>query len=360
MDKHFFKTVVPTRYWRKLADDRVQCDLCPRACRLKEGQTGFCFVRANEDGQIVLTTYGRSSGFCLDPIEKKPLYHFLPGTPTLSFGTAGCNLACKFCQNWNISKSRAMDQLANLATPEMIAQAAQRSGCRSVSYTYNDPVIFHEYAIAVAQACRAVDIKSVAVTAGYISPIPRQEFFSYMDAANVDLKSFRENFYRKLTGSHLQPVLDTLTYIKHETKVWLEITTLLIPGVNDSPEEIDALTRWIAQHLGNDVPIHFSAFHPDWQMQDKRPTPLVTLMSARQIALNNGLRYVYTGNVYNPRGESTFCQHCGYLLIGREGYTVSTWNLTADGRCNQCRTLCAGIFAAQAGTWGAKRVPVRL
>lgn len=355
-----FKTVVSTRYWHKLAGDRVQCDLCPRACRLKEGQTGFCFVRANKGGEVVLTTYGRSSGFCLDPIEKKPLYHFLPGTPTLSFGTAGCNLACKFCQNWNISKSRAMDQLANFATPEMIAQAAQRSGCRSVSYTYNDPVVFHEYAIAVAQACRAVGIKSVAVTAGYISPIPRQEFFSYMDAANVDLKAFSEDFYHKLTGSHLQPVLDTLTYIKHETKVWLEITTLLIPGANDSPAEIDALTQWIVEHLGNEVPIHFSAFHPDWQMRDKRPTPLATLTLARQIALNNGLQYAYTGNVHNPRGESTFCHHCGHLLISREDYTVSTWNLTPDGHCNQCHTPCAGIFAAQAGTWGARRVPVRL
>ncbi|HEC83826.1 MAG TPA: AmmeMemoRadiSam system radical SAM enzyme, partial [Thioploca sp.] len=249
------QTVVPTRYWHPLEDGRIQCDLCPRACKLKEGQQGLCFVRANQDQQIVLTTYGRSSGFCVDPIEKKPLNHFLPGTPILSFGTAGCNLACKFCQNWDMSKSREMDTLADQATPETIAGAAHKLGCHSVAYTYNDPVIFHEYAIDVAKACRKLDIKSVAVTAAYISETARAEFFSQMDAANVDLKAFNENFYYKLTGGHLQPVLDTLRYLKHETTVWFELTTLLIPGENDSENELEEMTQWVVENLGPDVPM---------------------------------------------------------------------------------------------------------
>ena len=252
----------PTKYWHKLEDGRIQCDVCPRECKLHEGQQGLCFVRANKNDQIVLTTYGRSSGFCVDPIEKKPLNHFLPGTPVLSFGTAGCNLACKFCQNWDMSKSREMDILADQASPEKIARVAKELGCRSVAYTYNDPVIFMEYAIDVAKACREYDIKSVAVTAGYISEEPRKEFFRYMDAANVDLKAFTDEFYWKITGGHLQPVLDTLIYLKHETDVWVELTTLLIPGKNDSEEELNEMTRWVVDNLGPDVPMHFSAFHP--------------------------------------------------------------------------------------------------
>jgi AmmeMemoRadiSam system radical SAM enzyme len=220
-------SVVPTRYWHRLTDGRVRCDLCPRECKLHEGQRGLCFVRACQDGQVVLTTYGRSSGFCIDPIEKKPLYHFLPGTPVLSFGTAGCNLACRFCQNWDISKSRETDTLTDLAGPEEIAEAALRHGCRSVAFTYNDPVIFHEYAIDVAKACRARGLRAVAVTAGYVSPAPRSEFYHHMDAANVDLKAFTDSFYEEVCAARLGPVLDTLEYIHHHTTVWLEITTLL-------------------------------------------------------------------------------------------------------------------------------------
>ncbi len=354
------QTVVPTRYWHPLEDGRIQCDLCPRACKLKEGQQGLCFVRANQDQQIVLTTYGRSSGFCVDPIEKKPLNHFLPGTPILSFGTAGCNLACKFCQNWDMSKSREMDTLADQATPETIAGAAHKLGCHSVAYTYNDPVIFHEYAIDVAKECRKLDIKSVAVTAAYISETARAEFFSQMDAANVDLKAFSENFYDKLTGGHLQPVLDTLRYLKHETKVWFELTTLLIPGENDSENELEEMTQWVVENLGPDVPMHFTAFHPDWKMLNKPPTPARTLSMARRIAIKNGVRYAYTGNVHDQQGASTYCHNCGGTLIGRDWYILSDWNLTADGKCNQCGTACAGVFAAQAGSWGAKRLPVRL
>ncbi len=360
MNTSTLQTVIPTRYWHLLENNRVQCDLCPRACQLKEGQRGLCFVRANQNQQIVLTTYGRSSGFCVDPIEKKPLNHFLPGTPILSFGTAGCNLACQFCQNWDMSKSREMDILADQASPQTLAHAAKKLGCSSVAYTYNDPVIFHEYAIDVAQECRKVDIKSVAVTAGYICEGPRQEFFNYMDAANVDLKAFTEKFYHKLTGGHLQAVLDTLCYLKQETNVWLELTTLLIPGENDSEKELEAMTQWIVEHLGPEVPIHFTAFHPDWKMLDKVPTPAHTLSMARHIALKNGVRYAYTGNVHDKQGESTYCHHCGHLLIGRDWYLLSDWNLTAEGKCNRCNTPCAGKFEAKAGHWGARRLPIRL
>jgi pyruvate formate lyase activating enzyme len=354
------KYTVSTRYWHKLDDGRVQCDLCPRFCKLHEGQRGLCFVRQNLDNEIVLTTYGRSSGYAIDPIEKKPLNHFLPGTPVLSFGTAGCNLACKFCQNWDISKSREIDTLADEASPELIATAAQELGCRSVAYTYNDPVIFHEYAIDVAKACREKGIRSVAVTAGYVCPEPRKEFYQYMDAANVDLKAFTEDFYFKLTGAHLAPILETLEYIKHETDVWLEITTLLIPGKNDSDKELNELTQWVVEKLGPDVPLHFSAFHPAWKMMDVPPTPVETLIRARDIAMKNGIRYAYTGNVHNKEGDSTYCHHCGEKLIGRDWYQLSEWNLTADGRCASCGTPCAGVFEAEPGHWGPRQVPIRL
>jgi len=351
---------VPTRYWHRLEDGRVQCDLCPRFCKLREGQRGLCFVRANQGGQVVLTTYGRSSGYCVDPIEKKPLNHFLPGTPVLSFGTAGCNLACKFCQNWDISKSRETDTLADEAPPEKIARVAKALGCRSVAYTYNDPVIFLEYAVDTAKACRELGIRSVAVTAGYITEAPRKELFAWMDAANVDLKAFTEDFYWKVTGGHLQPVLDTLRYIRHETDVWLEITTLLIPGLNDSDEELHAMADWVVKELGPDVPWHFTAFHPDWKMRDRPPTPPETLARARRIAMEHGVRYAYTGNVHDEEGQSTYCHQCGKRLIGRDWYVITEWALTADGRCPQCGTPCAGVFEERPGTWGARRLPVRL
>ena len=355
-----FGTVVPGRYWHILADGRVQCDVCPRYCKLHEGQRGLCFVRARQNDEIVLTTYGRSSGYCVDPIEKKPLNHYLPGTPILSFGTAGCNLACKFCQNWDISKSREIDTLADAATPQTIARVAEELDCRSVAYTYNDPVIFLEYAVDVATACRERDIKSVAVTAGYITPEPREEFYRYMDAANVDLKAFTEKFYFKICGGHLQPVLDTLKYLKHETDVWFEITTLLIPGENDSDKELEEMTQWVVENVGPDVPWHFTAFHPDWKMMDKPSTPAATLTRARTIAMKNGVRYAYTGNVHDEAGGSTYCHQCGEKLIGRDWYVITAWNLTADGRCGQCSTPLPGLFEGQPGRGGARRLPVRL
>jgi len=351
---------LPGRYWHPLEDGRIQCDLCPRYCKLKDGQRGLCFVRGRASDQIVLTTYGRSSGFCIDPIEKKPLNHFLPGTPVLSFGTAGCNLTCKFCQNWDISKARALDRLQDRASPEAIAEAAVASGCRSVAFTYNDPVIFLEYAVDVAQACRARGIKTVAVSAGYICPEPRHELFRHMDALYIDHKGFTENFYRNLCSGKLAAVLETLAYLKHETKVWFEITTLLIPDENDSEKEVEELTQWVMEHLGPDVPLHFTAFHPDFKMLDKPPTPPATLTMARRIAVKNGLRYAYTGNVHDEEGGSTYCHQCGSKLIGRDWYVMTAWNLTDDGRCKSCGTACAGVFDGPPGRWGAKRMPVRL
>jgi pyruvate formate lyase activating enzyme len=348
----------PARYWHALDDGRIQCDLCPRFCKLHAGQRGLCFVRARSGDALVLTTYGRSSGFCIDPIEKKPLNHFLPGTPVFSFGTAGCNLTCKFCQNWDISKAREADRLNDAASPEQIAAAAAKLGCRSVAFTYNDPVIFLEYAIDTAIACHAAGLKTVAVTAGYIAPEPRREFFAHMDAANVDLKGFTERFYHALCTAGLAEVLETLVYIRHETKTWLEITTLLIPGENDSDGEIDALSRWVARELGPDVPLHFSAFHPDWKMRDIPPTPPATLTRARAIARGNGLHHVFTGNVQDPAGGSTYCAGCGALLIGRDWYELSTWGLDAHGACRACGTALAGVFEAEPGTWGRRRQPV--
>ena len=353
-------TTVPTKYWHVLGDGRIQCDVCPRACKLREGQRGVCFVRAREDDQIVLTTYGRSSGFCVDPIEKKPLNHFLPGSSVLSFGTAGCNLACRFCQNWDISKSKEIDTLADAATPERLAEVAEELGCASVAFTYNDPVIFMEYAIDVATACHARGINAVAVTAGYVEPEPRREFFAAMDAANVDLKAFTEDFYRHVCGGHLGAVLDTLEYLVHETDVWVEITNLIIPGKNDSDAELDAMTGWVVEHLGPDVPMHFTAFHPDFKMTDIGHTPASTLTRAREIARRNGVRYAYTGNVHDAHGGSTACAGCSAIVVERDWYDIRRYHLTDDGRCTRCGTAVPGRFDGPAGSWGARRLPVRI
>ncbi|MCQ8127765.1 AmmeMemoRadiSam system radical SAM enzyme [Methylomonas rivi] len=360
MTRFITHDTVATQYWHALEDGRVQCDVCPRFCKLHEGQRGLCFVRQNLDHQIVMTSYGRSSGFAIDPIEKKPLNHFLPGTPVFSFGTAGCNLACKFCQNWDISKSREMDTLMSRAAPDLIAKTALEQGCGSVAYTYNDPVVFHEYAIDTAQACRELGLKSVAVSAGYVCAEPRAEFYRWMDAANIDLKAFSEDFYHKITGGHLQPVLETLQYLKHETQVWFELTTLIIPGENDSEAELEAMTQWVAENLGPDVPMHFTAFHPDWKMMDKPSTPVSSLLRAREIAGKNGVRYAYVGNVHDKQAESTYCHACGELLIGRDWYVLSDWNLNAEGCCRFCGAKCAGLFNARPGSWGAKRQAVRM
>ena len=349
----------PARWWAPLGDDRIECRLCPRCCKLRDGQRGFCFVRQRVGGQLVLTTYGRSSGFCVDPIEKKPLHHFHPGTAVLSFGTAGCNLGCRFCQNWYLSSARQFDTLADEASPAQIAQTAKDLGLRSVAFTYNDPVVFAEYAIDVAAACRAVGVATVAVTAGYITPEARPEFFAAMDAANVDLKAFSEGFYHRLCFASLAPVLETLRYLKQETQVWFEITTLLIPGENDSNAELHAAAEWIATELGPDVPWHFSAFHPDFKLRRHPPTPPATLARARRIALSKGLRYVYTGNVHDADGGSTWCPNCRSLLIERDWYKLGEYHLR-DGRCAFCGTAVAGRFDNEPGHWGGHRMPVRI
>ena len=345
----------PARWGRTLDDGRVQCLLCPRECRMRDGQRGFCFVRANNGGRLVLDTWGRSSGFCLDPIEKKPLNHFLPGTSVLSFGTAGCNLGCKFCQNHEISTSRQVDTLTDAALPEDIADAAVAAGAASVAFTYNDPVIFAEYAIDIAAACRDRGVRTVGVTAGYISPTAedaagaaREEFFGAMDAVNVDLKGFTPEFYRKLTGADLDVVLDNLVWLA-ATDTWVEITTLLIPGHNDSDDEIRAMADWIVANLGPDVPHHFSAFHPAHRMLDTPPTPPETLQLARDIAMEEGEHYVYTGNTFDPNGQSTYCPTCGERVIFRDRYFVRANHLVIDedgrGSCPACNTHIPGVFA---------------
>jgi pyruvate formate lyase activating enzyme len=351
--------VVPGRYWQLLPDGRVECQVCPRRCRLHQGQRGLCFVRARDGDRIVSTTYGRSSGFCVDPIEKKPLYHFLPGTPVLSFGTAGCNLTCRYCQNWDITKSREIDTLADRASPGAVARAATRLGCPSVALTYNDPVIYLEYAVDVASAARESGVRTVAVTAGYIEDEPRVEFFAEMDAANVDLKSIDEAFYREVASAHLQPVLDTIEYLVRETSVWVEVTTLLVPGRNDSDDQIDRLTGWLVD-LDPTVPLHFSAFHPDYKMLDVPPTPPSTLRRARERGLANGLHHVYVGNVHDSSGDSTYCHDCRTRVIERDWYALGDYRLSDDGCCTACGAALPGVFDGPAGSWGRRRLPVRL
>ena len=347
-------------WWRQSEDlQRVICDVCPRACSLGPGDRGFCFVRENRAGQIISTTYGRSTGFCVDPIEKKPLGQFYPGTAVLSFGTAGCNLGCKFCQNWTSSRSRDVDAACEFADPETIARAAGQLGCRSVAFTYNDPIVFAEYAIDTARACHEVGIKTVAVTSGYISPAARSDFFQHVDAANVDLKGFDQEFYRRLTGGHLKPVLDTLRWLVHQSDVWLEITNLIIPGANDSPDGLRRMCNWIAEELGPDVPVHFSAFHPDFKLTDRPATPLQTLLLACELARGAGLRYVYTGNVSDRQHQSTYCPGCGRVVIGRDGYTVGAFDVR-QGRCRHCRTPIAGRFDDAPGDWGGRRMPISI
>lgn len=336
---------------------RVRCTVCPRHCVLSDGQRAFCFVRQAQGGDVVLTSYGRSTGFCIDPIEKKPLNHFYPGTAVLSFGTAGCNLGCKFCQNWDISKAKEIARLSSTAYPDAIARAAAEAGCRSVAFTYNDPVVFLEYAVDTAIACHDRGVRSVAVTAGYVTPKARTRLFAHMDAANVDLKAFTERFYHKLCFAHLEPVLETLRYLVRETDVWTEITTLVIPDENDSLDELGRLSDWIAAELGLDVPLHLTAFHPDFKLTDKPRTPRETLVAARRRALAAGLHHVYTGNVHDAEGGSTYCPQCHEVVIERDWYTLGAWRLR-DGLCARCGAAVSGCFDARPGTWGARRLPL--
>ena len=332
----------PAKWWHKTDKNKILCTLCPRYCKIGEGQAGFCFIRQNIDGKLFSLGYGHPTGFAIDPIEKKPLNHFYPGSRILSFGTAGCNLGCKFCQNWSISKARLADLNALEASPEQVVKIAIQNDAPSIAYTYNDPTIFGEYVIDISRIAREHGIKSVMVTSGYIDKEARKDVYKYIDAANVDLKAFTESFYHKLTFSHLDDVLDTLKWLKNETDIWFEITTLLIPGENDSEDEIEQMCEWIMKNLGNSVPLHFTAFHPDFKLNNHPPTPRETLDNARFIAINHGIQYCYTGNVHDPNGQTTYCPNCKTKLIERNWHSVNT-NIIENGQCPKCRTEIAGV-----------------
>ncbi len=336
------------RWWHTAEDGRIVCTLCPRFCKLSEGQAGFCYIRQHVQGELVATAYGQSTGFAVDPIEKKPLSHFLPMTSILSFGTAGCNLGCRFCQNWNISKARLVEANSVSATPEQVVALARQQGCPSIAMTYNDPTIFGEYVIDVSREARQQGIRNVLVTAGYITPEARQEIYAHVDAVNVDLKAFSETFYHKITFSHLEPVLDTLRWLRQATDIWCEITNLLIPGENDDWDETRRLSAWVAEHMGPDTPLHFSAFHPDFKMQNTPRTPPETLHRARRLAMAEGLRYVYVGNIHDPAGQSTYCPRCQKTLIQRDWHRVLRFEVLVDaegrGQCPDCAQPIAGVF----------------
>lgn len=345
---------------RVLENGRIECTLCPRTCQLLESQRGFCFARQRNGDRIELTSYGVASGFCIDPIEKKPLNHFYPGTSVLSFGTAGCNLGCRFCQNWDISKARDVARTSSVGAPDKIAEAAQGWGCAAVAFTYNDPVIFAEYAMDTALACRTRDIRTVAVTAGYISPGAREPFFDLMDAANIDLKAFTNEFYRRMCAAEIAPVLETIKYVRHHTQTWLELTTLLIPGHNDSEHELTQMLDWILGELGPDVPLHFTAFHPDYRLTEVTSTPVETCLRARELALYKGVHHVYTGNIADPSGQATYCPNCRQLVIGRDGYRITRYAL--DGvRCHHCQAPVGGRYSDTGpGQFGPRRLAITI
>ncbi len=337
MDRH------PARWWHAAERGKLLCTLCPRYCLIGEGQAGFCYIRQNHGGALWSAGYGRSTGFAVDPIEKKPLNHFLPGARVLSFGTAGCNLGCKFCQNWDISKAKIDQHASETTAPDEIVELALRAGCRGIAYTYNDPVIWAEFAVDVARAAHDAGLVNVFVTAGYVTREARAEVFAHMDATNVDLKAFTEEFYHRITFGHLEPVLDTLAWLRRETAVWTEITTLLIPGLNDGDEEIARECEWIAEHLGLDVPLHFTAFHPDFKMTERPRTPPGTLVRARAIARARGLRFCYVGNVHDAEGQTTWCPGCGAALIVRDWHAIRRYRM-GGGRCLECGAEIPGRF----------------
>jgi len=343
------------RYWEPLGDGRVRCTLCPRDCQLHEGQAGFCSVRENQGGRLVTTAWGRSTGFAVDPVEKKPLAHFRPGSTVLSFGTAGCNLGCRFCQNWDISKARLGDlRSADGFTPERVVALAIEEGAPGIAFTYNDPVIWAEYAIDVARAAHEAGLYTAFVTAGYVGAEARAEIFPHMDAANVDLKAFTEDFYARVTLAHLAPVLETLEWLAKEGRTWVEVTNLVIPGLNDAPGETAALARWLVEHMGPDVPLHLTAFHPDFRMRDVPPTPAATLTRARAVAMGEGLHYVYTGNVHDAEGQTTWCPSCGAAAIERDWHAVRRIRLRG-GACAACGAAIAGRFEGAETSAGGRR-----
>jgi pyruvate formate lyase activating enzyme len=331
------------RYWEPDPSGRIRCTLCPRDCRIGEGQPGFCYIRQNRGGRLFTLGYGRSTGFAIDPVEKKPLAHFHPGATVLSFGTAGCNLGCRFCQNWDISRAKLEQRRSQDWTPDGVVELALEAGAPGIAFTYNDPIIWAEFAVDVAKAAHARGLFTVFVTNGYVGEQAREEIFAHMDAANVDLKAFTDRFYARLTLSHLAPVLETLEWLARATRVWLEVTNLLIPGENDAPAETRGLAEWMVARLGADVPLHLTGFHPAFKMLDLPPTPARTLARAREIAREAGLRYVYTGNIHDPEGQSTYCPGCGAKVIERDWHAVRATALAGDA-CAACGTRIAGRF----------------
>ncbi len=328
------------RWWELAPDGRVHCFLCPRHCRLRDGQAGFCSIRANRDGRLRLLTYGAPAAVHVDPIEKKPLYHFLPGSPVLSLGTVGCNLGCSCCQNWDLSRSRPDEVVARRLAPDEVVALARRHGCPSIAFTYNEPTIWAEYVLDVCAAARRHGLATVMVTNGYVTPEAFHDLYDAIDAANVDLKALSEDFYRRRTVAHLAPVLDTLRRLAAETQVWVEVTNLVIPTLNDDPGDLRRLADWVLAHLGPDVPLHFSAFHPDHELRHLPATPPETLHAARRIARETGLHHVYEGNVHGA-GSHTLCPGCGQPLIRRSWHEVLE-NRLVDGRCPDCGTDIPG------------------
>ena len=346
-------------WWRR-EQEKIRCLLCPHCCLLEPGETGKCSARRHErERGLVTLNYGRVSSAAVDPIEKKPLYHWNPGTSILSLGTVGCSMDCPFCQNWRIA---GWDPALSLASmdPEDVVRSAAKMESRAVAFTYNEPFVWFEFLLDASRALRKAGLSTVLVSNGMVLPEPLGELLPFVSAANIDLKAFTEDFYFRQTGAHLAPVLDTLQYVKHETGCWLELTTLLIPGQNDDSAELDAMTRWIADHLGTDVPLHFTAFHPDYKMTGVPRTPSTTLTRARRIAQENGLAHVYTGNVHDREGGTTFCSGCQAALIERDWHQVLRYDLDADGACVHCGTRLAGRFGPAPGGFGGRRVPVRI
>jgi pyruvate formate lyase activating enzyme len=333
----------PARWWQTLPDGRIHCYLCPRHCHIAAGQHGFCYIRENVDGELVQLGYGRPAALAIDPIEKKPLFHFHPGSQILSLGTAGCNLGCQFCQNFDISKARSTQQNSLHVSPREIVDLALERGTPSIAFTYNEPTIWAEFVIDIAQLAHQAGLHTVMISNGYITREAFFDVYQHIDAANIDLKGFTENFYTKVTLSHLQPVLDVLRWLRRETKVWFEITNLMIPGLNDSPEETRELCDWILGELGDDVPLHFTAFHPDYKMLNLPPTPSATLDRARHIARERGIQYVYEGNVVTPEGGNTICPGCHRTIIRRSWQSVESCDI-AHGRCLHCNAVIAGRF----------------
>ena len=337
------KYIIEARYYEKLPESRVKCVLCPRECTVADMERGGCGVRENHQGIYRTLVYSRVCSLNIDPIEKKPLFHYLPGTTALSLATAGCNIECKFCQNWEISQFRPEEVRAAYLPPEAIAEAAKKQNTPTIAYTYSEPVIFYEYMFDTAKAGHKLGIKSVMISNGYIQEKPLRELCSHLDAVKIDFKGYTENFYKEYCGGELKPVLNTLKLLK-EIGIWFEMVDLIVPTLNDSEKEIDEMTKWIMDNLGPDVPLHFTRFHPAYKIKNLPSTPLKTIERCYDIATKNGLHYVYIGNIPGHKGEKTFCPNCKTLLIDRIGFYIQS-NKIKDNKCPSCQTKIPGKWS---------------